>query len=160
MRFSDSFWNYRTTEPIWFRYFREASTIIKFDNFDNSTLNIRIFYLLFGMQKHEPWGLVQKYFLSCMPCKSFERHFAKKFAKRYVSSAGIPLVEKVNKRPEGSSLETRVQILETLLRDYYLDDFYLEKVKNIIINHNKFLARYNEMNGQNNDNPELNTSSV
>ncbi|RIA87686.1 hypothetical protein C1645_827473 [Glomus cerebriforme] len=95
-----------------------------------------IFYLLFGMQKHEPWGLVQKYFLSCMP------------------------LEKVNKRPEGSSLETRVQILETLLRDYYLDDFYLEKVKNIIINHNKFLARYNEMNGQNNDNPELNTSSV
>src|SRR5687767_5478294 len=65
-------------------------------------------------------GLAQIYILSCIPCR---RSFTRNFAKKYVSSAGIPLVEKVNKRPEPSSLEERVQILESLLRDYYLDDY-------------------------------------
>ncbi len=75
------------------------------------------------------------------------------FARKYVSSAGIPLVEKVNrklKNPKESKkseeslaekvqnleyLEVRVQILETLLKDYYLDVYCLEKVKEVIINH-------------------------
>ncbi|PKK80455.1 hypothetical protein RhiirC2_724465, partial [Rhizophagus irregularis] len=53
------------------------------------------------MQRLEPWGLAQKYLFSCTHCrKSLKRNFARK----YVSSAGIPLVENVNKRPEGSSL--------------------------------------------------------
>ncbi len=82
--------------------------------------------------------MAQKYIFRCSPCrKSLKRNFAKK----YVSSVGIPLVEEVNKRPKESkeskepeeSLEERVQILETLLEDYYLDDFkkyihtYLER---------------------------------
>ena len=71
------------------------------------------------------------------------------FARKYVSSAGIPLVEKVNKRPEGSSLEERFQILETLLQDYYLDDYYLRKVKNIKTQHKKLLKKYNKMEKQN-----------
>ena len=70
--------------------------------------------------------MAQKYLLSCIPCK---RSFTRKFAKKYVSSAGIPLVEKVDKRPKESSLEERVQILETLLQDYYLDDYLLKEVK-------------------------------
>ncbi|RIA85753.1 hypothetical protein C1645_830345 [Glomus cerebriforme] len=32
---------------------------------------------------------------------------------------GIPLVEKVIERPEGSSIDDRVQILETLLKEYF-----------------------------------------
>ncbi|PKK79270.1 hypothetical protein RhiirC2_727631, partial [Rhizophagus irregularis] len=112
-----------------------------------------IFYLLFGMQKHEPWGLAQKYLFTCMPCR---KSLKKKFARKYVSSAGIPLAEKVNKRPEGSSLEERVQILETLLRDYYLDDYYLQKVKEVKFKHKKFTREY-EMIRQENENTELNT---
>ncbi|RGB31137.1 hypothetical protein C1646_744550 [Rhizophagus diaphanus] len=115
-----------------------------------------IFYLLFGMQKHEPWGLAQKYLFTCMPCR---KSLKKKFARKYVSSAGIPLAEKVNKRPEGSSLEERVQILETLLRDYYLDDYYLQKVKEVKIKHKKFTKEY-EMIRQKNENTELNTSLI
>ena len=41
----------------------------------------------------------------------------------------MPLVEKVDERPKESSLEERVQILETLLQDYYLDDYLLKEVK-------------------------------
>ena len=73
--------------------------------------------------------MAQKYLFSYIPCK---KSFARKFARKYVSSAGLPLVEKVNKRlnkNEESSLEERVQILETLLQDYYLDDFLLKEVK-------------------------------
>ncbi|RIA80949.1 hypothetical protein C1645_791530, partial [Glomus cerebriforme] len=116
-----------------------------------------IFYLLFGMQKHEPWGWVQKYFFSYMPCQC-RQSIKRSFARKYVSSAGIPLVEKVNKRPEGSSLEERVQMLETLLRDYYLDDYYLEKVKNVRIKHKKLLKKYNEIDRQYNENAELDDS--
>ncbi|CAG8447322.1 10610_t:CDS:2 [Rhizophagus irregularis] len=92
-----------------------------------------LFYLFFGMQRLEPW--------------------------KYVSSAGIPLVEKVDKRPEGSSLEQRVQILETLLRDYYLDDYYLKKVKYVRVNHKRFLKKYEEINRQDNEDTE-NTEST
>ncbi|CAB4484990.1 unnamed protein product [Rhizophagus irregularis] len=115
-----------------------------------------LFYLFFGMQRLEPWGLAQKYLFSCTHCrKSLKRNFARK----YVSSAGIPLVEKVDKRPEGSSLEQRVQILETLLRDYYLDDYYLKKVKYVRVNHKRFLKKYEEINRQDNEDTE-NTEST
>ncbi|CAB4374335.1 unnamed protein product [Rhizophagus irregularis] len=113
-----------------------------------------IFSLFFGMQRHEPWGLAQKYLFSCTRCrKSLKRYFAKK----YVSSAGIPLVEKVNKRPEGSSLEERVQILESLLQDYYLDDYYLKKIKDVRTKHKKLLKKYGR---KDNENTELNASLV
>ncbi|CAB4439958.1 unnamed protein product [Rhizophagus irregularis] len=112
---------------------------------------VGIFCLFFGMQKHEPWGLAQKYLFSCSYCrKSLKRNFARK----YVSSSGIPLVEKVNKRPEGSSLEERVQILETLLRDYYLDDYYLKKVKDVRTKRKSLLKKYKEINRQDNENTE------
>ncbi len=85
--------------------------------------------------------MAQKYILSCVPCR---KSLTRNFAKKYVSAAGIPLAEKVNKRPEGSSLEERVQILESLLQDYYLDDFYLEKVKRVIIQHKENERKYKE----------------
>ena len=79
------------------------------------------------------------------------RSLKKNIARKYISSAGIPLVEKVGKRPEESTIEERVQILETLLRDYYLDDYFLKKIKNAKIKHYKLLKKY-EMGKQNNDN--------
>ncbi|CAG8596138.1 15054_t:CDS:2 [Funneliformis mosseae] len=128
----------------------------------------RIFYLLFGMQKLEPWGLVQKYLLSYIP---FRQSFTRKFAKRYVTYVGLPIVEKIELKGESPSLSAdpkpsvennspflttsgneiqsdqthlkdvvqisekleylkdRVQMLEILLKDYYLDDYLLKKVK-------------------------------
>ena len=54
------------------------------------------------------------------------------FARKYVSFAGIPLAERVDERHRESSIEHRVQILETLLREYYLDDYYLKRVNEIL----------------------------
>ncbi len=48
----------------------------------------------------------------------------KSFAKKYVSTAGIPFVENVNEMPENVTLEAlkdRIQIIETLLKEYYID---------------------------------------
>ncbi|GBB93951.1 hypothetical protein RclHR1_02260016 [Rhizophagus clarus] len=114
------------------------------------TAVLGVFICFFGMQKIEPWGLAQKYVLSCIPCR---KSFLRNLAKRYVSSAGIPLAEKVNERPANSSLEERVQILETLLKDYYLDDYYLDKIKMVKIKHRRLLEKYNKMElaEQNND---------
>ncbi|RIA85754.1 hypothetical protein C1645_830346 [Glomus cerebriforme] len=97
-----------------------------------------IFVFLFGMRKVEPCN------------KSLKRNFAKK----YVSSAGIPLVEKVNERPEGSSIDDRVQILENLLKDYYLDDYCLKKVKEVITKHERYKKYDKILNPDDIDNAE------
>ncbi len=97
--------------------------------------------------------MAQKYILSCVPCR---KSFARNFARKYVSSAGIPLVEKVKERPEASSLEERVQILETLLQDYYLDDYYLKKIKRVRVQHKRMLKKYNMEIQQNDEMDEEN----
>jgi len=86
--------------------------------------------------------LAQKYILSCVPCR---KSFTRNFARKYVSPAGIPFAERVNKRPEASSLEERVQLLETLLQDYYLDDYYFKKIKRVKVQHKRMLKKYNNM---------------
>ncbi|CAB4403802.1 unnamed protein product [Rhizophagus irregularis] len=100
------------------------------------------FILFFGMEKHQPWGVMQRYILSCVPCR---KSLSRNFARKYVSVAGIPLAENANQRPENSSIDERVQILETLLKDYYIDDYYLGKVKNI----KKLLEEYEEEQNKN-----------
>ncbi|CAG8695685.1 1931_t:CDS:2 [Funneliformis mosseae] len=114
-----------------------------------------IFYLLFGMQKLEPWGLIQKYLLTYIP---FRQSFTRKFAERYVTYVGLPLVEKIkfkgdllpadpeppveNNSPfpttSGSEILTplkdEVQILEKLeylkdrvqMLEIFLKDYYLD----------------------------------
>ncbi|RGB42465.1 hypothetical protein C1646_750968 [Rhizophagus diaphanus] len=89
------------------------------------------FAAIFGSGKLGPWGIAQTFILTSIPCV---RSFGRNFAKVYVSKGGIPLVEDVKVRPGrdkefDKSLEERVQILETLLREYYLDEHYLEKIK-------------------------------
>src|SRR4051812_44644799 len=79
---------------------------------------VTAYIALFGMSKVEPWGFLQKIIFRCWHCRrSFKQHLADK----YVSSAGIPFGENISDRPEGTSLEDRLQILEYLLKDYYLD---------------------------------------
>ncbi|CAG8631446.1 7479_t:CDS:2 [Ambispora leptoticha] len=85
-----------------------------------------IFVLLFGAAKFAPWGITQKYIFRCW---FFRRSFKENLARRYISAAGIPFGERIIERPEGASLEARVQILETLLKDYYLETYYLDTLK-------------------------------
>ncbi|CAI2181971.1 7172_t:CDS:2, partial [Funneliformis geosporum] len=87
---------------------------------------VAFYIFLFGMSKVEPWGIFQKVVFRCWPCR---RSFKKHLATRYVSAAGIPLGENINDRPVGTSLDDRIQILEQLLKDYYLDSYYLDVLK-------------------------------
>ncbi|CAH1758029.1 4511_t:CDS:2 [Entrophospora sp. SA101] len=66
-------------------------------------------------------------------------------AKRYISSAGIPLGEEIDDRPQNASLEDRLQILEYLLKDYYLDSYYLEKLKQTKLKYNKAEQKFTEL---------------
>nr|CAG8509932.1 10788_t:CDS:2 [Entrophospora candida] len=82
-----------------------------------------MYVLLFGMPKLSPWGIIQKYVLSCRICR---RSLKAKLAKRYVTSSGIVLAQRVSNRRNNATLENRVQMLETMLQDYYLDNYQFE----------------------------------
>jgi hypothetical protein len=64
-----------------------------------------------------------------MTCTICRKSLIKNVAKKYVSTAGIPFVEKVSEMPASGTLEDRVQIIETLLKEYYLDVEFLEILK-------------------------------
>jgi hypothetical protein len=49
-------------------------------------------------------------------------------ASRYVSRAGIPLAEDPCDLPENGRIEDRVAVLEILLKEYYIDDYFLDKL--------------------------------
>ncbi|CAB4439322.1 unnamed protein product [Rhizophagus irregularis] len=85
-----------------------------------------IFVFLFGASKLSPWGICQIYLLRRWPCR---RKFKKQLANRYVSRSGIPLVEDPHKLPPGGKIEERVAILEILLKEYYIDDYYLDELR-------------------------------
>ncbi|CAG8522100.1 14717_t:CDS:2 [Funneliformis mosseae] len=105
---------------------------------------IGFFGFLFGSPRLSPWGVFQRYCFRCWPCRrSFKRHLA----ARYVSSAGIPLGEYVEERPEGSTLERRVQILETLLKEYYIDSYYLDTLRETKIRYQLQKERYHRLEG-------------
>ncbi|CAG8579558.1 5368_t:CDS:2, partial [Racocetra fulgida] len=59
----------------------------------------------------------------------YEKENYNHLAKRYISRAGIPLVDDPRKLPSGATIEDRVAILETLLQEYYLDSKYLDIIK-------------------------------
>ncbi|GES74956.1 hypothetical protein GLOIN_2v1841879 [Rhizophagus clarus] len=83
-----------------------------------------VFFILFGASKLSPWGICQKW-VCCWP---YRRSFKRSLASRYVSRAGIPLAEDPRKLPPGAELRDRVAILEHLLKEYYIDAYYLEKL--------------------------------
>ncbi|GBC11238.1 uncharacterized protein OCT59_025620 [Rhizophagus irregularis] len=85
-----------------------------------------IFVFLFGASKLSPWGICQIYLLRCWPCR---QRFKESLANRYVSRVGIPLVEDPCNLPENGRIEDRVAILEILLKEYYIDDYYLVELR-------------------------------
>ncbi|GBB99044.1 hypothetical protein RclHR1_00340035 [Rhizophagus clarus] len=97
-----------------------------------------LFILLFGASKLSPWGICQIHLLRCWP---LHRKFKKHLARRYVSRAGIPLVEDPRKLPAGSKIEDRVAVLENLLREYYIDDYFLDMLRK---SRKKYLNIHNE----------------
>jgi hypothetical protein len=64
--------------------------------------------------------------LRCWLCR---RRFKERLASRYVSRAGIPLVEDPCNLPENGRIEDRIAILEILLKEYYIDDYYLQELR-------------------------------
>ncbi|RGB29818.1 hypothetical protein C1646_672181 [Rhizophagus diaphanus] len=76
-----------------------------------------VFILLFGTSRIAPWGFMQKYIIPYMTCMICRKSLIKNVAKKYVSTAGIPFVEKVSEMPSSGTLEDRVQIIETLLKE-------------------------------------------
>ncbi|CAJ0635844.1 3812_t:CDS:2 [Entrophospora sp. SA101] len=103
---------------------------------------VALYVSCFGMSKIQPWGVFQRAIFRCHPCR---RSFKKHLAKRYISSAGIPLGEEIDDRPQNASLEDRLQILEYLLKDYYLDSYYLEKLKQTKLKYNKAEQKFTEL---------------
>ncbi|KAG9296108.1 hypothetical protein G9A89_011961 [Geosiphon pyriformis] len=71
-------------------------------------------------------GVAQKYLFRCRWCR---RDFGKKLALRYVSKSGIPLVQKVRDYPPDFTPEGRIQILESILEEYYIETYYLERLR-------------------------------
>ncbi|CAB4388708.1 unnamed protein product [Rhizophagus irregularis] len=100
-----------------------------------------IFVLLFGASKLSPWGICQTHLLSCWPLR---RRFKKHLANRYVSRAGIPLVEDPRKLPSDGKIEDRVAVLEILLKEYYIDSDYLNELGKTRKKYEKYLNIRNE----------------
>ncbi|GBC04803.1 hypothetical protein RclHR1_05890004 [Rhizophagus clarus] len=101
-----------------------------------------IFFYLFGNPKLSPWGITQKVIFVCWPCR---RSFQRQLANRYVSSAGIPFGEKVKQMPPNSSIEERLQIVEIILKDYYIDTYYIDQLKLVKRKYRKKKRDYEEL---------------
>jgi hypothetical protein len=80
--------------------------------------------------------------LCCWPIR---RSFKKHLANRYVSHAGIPLVEDPRELPQGAKIEDRVAVLEYLLKEYYLDAYYLEKLRSARKRYLFLQKQYNDL---------------
>ncbi|PKY62383.1 hypothetical protein RhiirA4_488773, partial [Rhizophagus irregularis] len=100
-----------------------------------------IFGFLFGASKLSPWGFCQTNLLRCWP---FRQRFKKRLASRYVSRAGIPLVEDPRKLPPYGKIEDRIAVLEILLKEYYIDSDYLDKLGETRKKYEEYLNIRNE----------------
>ncbi|CAG8761870.1 1457_t:CDS:2 [Gigaspora margarita] len=65
--------------------------------------------------------------------------------KRYVAFAGIPLSQKVSNRRNNATLEDRVQMLETMLQEYYLDNYQWELLRKSILKYDRLQRQYDQM---------------
>ncbi|CAG8680434.1 4642_t:CDS:2, partial [Racocetra persica] len=109
-----------------------------------------VFIFCFGKRRYSPWGICR----TCPCWWPYRQSFKKHLARRYISRAGIPLVDDPRKLPHGATIEDRIAVLECLLREYYLDTSFLEdiqKTRNRYIAINKFYKMLE---------PEINDDSV
>ncbi|GBC01704.1 hypothetical protein RclHR1_00430021 [Rhizophagus clarus] len=118
-----------------------------------------IYVLLFGLRRISPWGLTQKYIC----CWDLRREYERKLAKRYVSRVNIPLVdpfpsfpdrkglyENVNENDTKKRIEIlekitkdRIERLETMLAEFYLDASYFKTLKGVIKMNESYKRDYN-----------------
>ncbi|CAG8510390.1 25289_t:CDS:2 [Gigaspora rosea] len=59
--------------------------------------------------------------------------------------SGIPLSQRVSNRRNNATLEDRVQMLETLLSEYYLDNYQWELLRKSILKYDRLQDKYNKM---------------
>ncbi|CAG8638480.1 21213_t:CDS:2 [Dentiscutata erythropus] len=90
-------------------------------------------------------GIVQKY--AC--CWNLRENYIRRLMKRYVSKAGIPLVENPSKLPPNATVENRIATLETLLREFFLDDSSLVTLKEIRTRCVRYQDKNNALGGDN-----------
>ncbi|CAJ0635386.1 4705_t:CDS:2 [Entrophospora sp. SA101] len=133
--------------------------------FGNAIANLGGFYvalnsmyvLLFGMPKLSPWyELFNRTLNDALPNSSslifvHSQGLKAKLAKRYVTSSGIVLAQRVSNRRNNATLENRVQMLETMLQDYYLDNYQFEAsflmmhLRRMDLKYDKLQCEYDEM---------------
>ncbi|CAB4418358.1 unnamed protein product [Rhizophagus irregularis] len=77
-----------------------------------------IYIFLFGASKLAPWGFLQTSVFNCL-CTGYRREFVRKLKNRYEP---IPFV---SGRIKNVTLEERVQSIEKLLEEYYLNTDFL-----------------------------------
>ncbi|CAB4418343.1 unnamed protein product [Rhizophagus irregularis] len=92
------------------------------------------YVLLFGATKLAPWGFLQTYVFSCL-CTRYQRKLIRKLQIKYEP---IPFV---SGRTKNITLEERVQSIENILKEYYLDTDFL----------NLLLTKYNKIDDNNID---------
>ncbi|CAB5387324.1 unnamed protein product [Rhizophagus irregularis] len=93
-----------------------SSIISSVGGFFSSLSGIYVF--LFGASKLAPWGFLQTSVFNCL-CTGYRREFVRKLKNRYEP---IPFV---SGRIKNVTLEERVQSIEKLLEEYYLDTDFL-----------------------------------
>ncbi|CAB5100796.1 unnamed protein product [Rhizophagus irregularis] len=77
-----------------------------------------IYVFLFGASKLAPWGFLQTSLFNCL-CTGYRREFVRKLKNRYET---IPFV---SGRIKNVTLEERIQSIEKLLEEYYLNTDFL-----------------------------------
>ncbi|GBB98994.1 hypothetical protein RclHR1_03390010 [Rhizophagus clarus] len=108
-------------------YYDLGSIISGIGGFFSSLSGIYVF--LFGETKLAPWGFMQTHVFNCL-CTGYKRKFIKKLKNKYEP---IPFV---SGRAKNVTLEERVQNIENILKEYYLDTDFL----------NSLLVKYNKVN--------------
>ncbi|PKC70213.1 hypothetical protein RhiirA1_455069 [Rhizophagus irregularis] len=101
-----------------------GSTISNIGGFFSSLSGISVF--LFGASKLAPWGFLQTRVFNCL-CTRYRRKLIRKLKSKYEP---IPFV---SGRTKNYTLEERVQSIENLLEEYYLDTDFL----NLLLEDNK-----------------------
>ncbi|CAB4472707.1 uncharacterized protein OCT59_028917 [Rhizophagus irregularis] len=78
----------------------------------------RVFVFLFGATKLAPWGFLQTYVFSYL-CTEYQRKLLRKLKNKYEP---IPFIDG---RTKNVTLEEHVQNIENMLKEYFLDTYFL-----------------------------------
>ncbi|CAB4418354.1 unnamed protein product [Rhizophagus irregularis] len=108
-----------TSQDIYYKeetYHDFGSIISSIGGFFSSLSGIYVF--LFGASKLAPWGFLQTSVFNCL-CTGYRREFVRKLKNRYEP---IPFV---SGRIKNVTLEERIQSIEKLLEEYYLNTDFL-----------------------------------